>query len=309
MRGRVLFVLAVTTLLLLAPRAYAANFFFTSKNPVDGTNNVNAAGALVLSGPIVPGDYDRMLARMAAEPDRYLAENSIILASDGGDVREALRIAKLAKSLFATVYVGPFYGPCVSACFFIYSAANVRLAAGDRILGIHRPYVPDAQFATLSPADAEKVQTAILASARRYLQENNVPAYLIEEMFRRASNDVYWLSPRDVTYLGERSRWFDQYLVAKCSWNDRVEQAALRGDSEYEAPFKGMMACLDRVTRPAARRALFRAFRQEAARKGDSPDLTSIRAAVTTEGVLTKLPRCHEKGTVDPTTDECPDFK
>lgn len=309
MRGRLLLGVAGTTFLLLGSPVFAADFFFTNKNPVDGANNVNAAGALVLSGPIVPGDYDRMLARIAVEPDQYLVENSIILASDGGDVREALKIAKLVKSLFATVYVGPAYGPCVSACFLIYSAANVRFSTGGRLLGIHRPYLPNAQFAAFSPTDAEKIQTTILSRARAYLRQNEVPTYLVEEMFRRASNDVYWLSPRDISELGERSRWFDQYLVAKCGWDNRVEQAALHGVQAYSEPFRRMMACFDRVTRPAARRALFDALRRESTRRGNSRDLTSIRAAVATEDLVKKLPRCHEKGTIDPTTDECPDFK
>jgi hypothetical protein len=298
------------SIVLLASPAQAAKFFYTTKSPMAGAEVFNSAGALVLSGDIVEGDYDRLLSVLSKDVDRYLVNNTIVLASNGGDVSEALKIAKLIKSLLATVVVGPFSGPCVSACFLIYAGSNIRMAAGDDVLGIHRPYIVQSQMAALPPLEAESAENRVLRETRGYLQENNVPIYLVEEMFRRASNDVYWLSAQDIEELGTRSHWFDQYLVAKCGWDTGIERDLFRGDEQNGHRYGVMMACLNGITRPAARKALFLAFKTEVDREGDRVD-PRIRLAYTTEytmNIMKKMPQCHLKGVSDQTTDECPDF-
>ena len=121
-----------------------------------------------------------------------------------------------------------------------------------------------------------KTQNQVLKQAREYLQDNNVPAYLIEEMFRRSSNDVYWLSANDLAQLGYRSPWFDQYLVAKCNW---------KGKTPVDVESREASWCRLSFTIPAAHKALVQAFNEP-----------FDRARKMLEGV----PRCHKKGTVDP---------
>lgn len=244
--------------LLLTSNAFAAKFFY-------------ADGSIVLSGNIVPGDYDRMLWLMSINTEAYLKTNRIILASDGGDVTEALKLAKLVNSLLATVWVSPKYGRCVSACFLIYVSGNSRFVEGHDTLGIHRPYLDDARLAALSPADARQTENMILKSARSYLEEHEVPNYLIEEMFRRASNEVYWLSPEDITQLGEYSRWFEQYLVAKCGY---------RKDYQDQESYMRLFACQGKATLPTARKVLREAMELAAARKDKSQELEGIRGAL-----------------------------
>ena len=210
--------------LLLTTNAFAAKFTY-------------ADGSILLSGDIVPGDYDRMLWLMSVNTEQYLRTNRIFLASDGGDVAEALKMAKLVNSLLATVWVSPRYGRCVSACFLIYVSGNSRVIEGHDTLGIHRPYLEDARLAALSPADARRTENMILKTARDYLEEHEVPNYLIEEMFRRASNEVYWLSFEDITQLGQYSRWFEQYLVAKCGY---------RKDDQDRESYRRLFACQDK---------------------------------------------------------------
>jgi hypothetical protein len=219
-------------------------------------------GLLLFSGEIVPGDYGRLLAKILSTQEDFFTTNEIILASNGGDVREAIKIAKLVKSLYSTVVVGPATGRCISACFLIYAAANERESDNEQLIGIHRPYIVDQELASMSPFEAEREQNKVLAQAREYLKGNGVPDYLIEEMFRRSSKDVYWLSADDLTRLGFQSPWFNQYLVAKCDW---------KGTFPWQEHRLEVITCRKRFTEPAATEALLKAVNEYVGQYGPLP--------------------------------------
>jgi len=204
-------------------------------------------GPLVISGEIMPGDYDRLLAKIHGDENRFLAQNKIILASDGGDVAEAIKIAALIKSLFSEVIVGPLTGRCVSACFFIYAAAEQREADGERLIGINRPFLIDS--------DAAAAESKALMEVRAFLKANDVPGYLVEEMFKHASDDAYWLSADDEKNLGFRSPAFNRYLRTKCAWDDAIERDAYAGKRSID-DLQQMLDCRARVTNADARKAL-----------------------------------------------------
>jgi hypothetical protein len=243
-------------LLLVSMPCAGAEIFYMDHDSVTG-QYVGPTGPLVFSGEIEPGDCDRLLSKILEDQTRFLAQNKIILASDGGDVSEALRIGKLIKSLFAGVIVGPLTGRCVSACFFIYAAAGQREADGERLIGINRPFVVDPEAESAPPVDAN-VESKALTQVRAYLQENDVPNYLVNEMFKRASDDAYWLSADDEKNLGYRSSWLNQFLTAKCAWDDKIEQEAYAGKRPID-DLKQMLTCRARVTQEAAHKALLHA--------------------------------------------------
>ena len=249
-------------LLLVSMPGVGAELFYMDHNPF--TNEyMGPTGPLVISGEIIPGDYDRLLSRILEDEDRFLSQNKIILASDGGDVVEALKIAQLIKSLFTEIIVGPLTGRCVSACFFIYAGANQRGTDGERLIGINRPYIANSE--AVSAPDAAIAESSGLARVRAFLRENTVPDYLIDEMFRRASDDAYWLSADDEKNLGYRSPAFSRYLMKKCAWDDEVERATYAGKRPMDA-LKQMMKCRTRVTQDAARQALVLVSKERAAR-------------------------------------------
>jgi hypothetical protein len=254
--------LCKAALLLVSMPCVGAEFFYMDHNPF--TNEyVGPTGPLVISGEIVPGDYDRLLSRILEDEDRFLSQNKIILASDGGDVGEALKIAQLVQSLFTEVIVGPLTGRCVSACFFIYAAANQRGTDGERLIGINRPYITNSE--AVSAPGAAIAESVALARVRAFLRENAVPNYLIDEMFRRASDDAYWLSTDDEKTLGYRSPAFARYLIKKCAWDDDVERAVYAGKRPMDE-LKQMMKCRSRVTQDAARQALVPVSKERVAR-------------------------------------------
>jgi ATP-dependent protease ClpP protease subunit len=230
---------------------------------------VGPTGPLVISGEIAPGDYDRLLSKIMDDESRFMLQNEIILASDGGDVAESMKIGALVRSLFTGIVVGPLTGRCVSACFFIYAAAGQREADGARLIGINRPYLVDSDAAS-SKTDPSMAETRALMQVRAFLSENAVPTYLVEEMFRHASDDAYWLSADDEKNLGHRSPSFDRYLKAKCAWEDGMERDVLAGKRSVD-DFKQMLKCRAVATQADAHKALSQAVTNRRAAPMPSP--------------------------------------
>jgi hypothetical protein len=251
-------------LILFGTPVFGADFFYMDHDPFTD-RYVGPVGPLVISGEIMPGDYDQLLSKITGDENRFLALNKVILASDGGDVAEALKIARLVKSLYSEVIVGTLTGRCVSACFFIYAAANQREVNGERLLGINRPFIADAEKAPAPPPDEAIVESRALMQVRGFLRENKVPDYLVDEMFRRASDDAYWLSADDQKNVGFRSQSFNQFLAAKCAWNDQIERETFSGKRSID-DLKQMMRCRYRATQEAARQALVLARTEKAVR-------------------------------------------
>ena len=229
--------------------ASSAEVFYLDHDAFTG-NFVGPVGPLVLSGDIEPGDYDRLLAKIAADQARFLTQNKIIVASAGGDVREALRIAALIEALHSSVSVGPLTGKCAGACFFIYVAAGARGADGEHLLGISRAERNDA-------TPASPVQEKAL---REFLTAYGVPGYLAEEMFRHADDDTYWLTAQDQANLSAKSPAFASYLAAKCAWDEALERDANAGRRPI-ADLQPMWTCRERVTRTDAHDALAAALK------------------------------------------------
>ena len=264
--------------LLLSMSCRGAEIFYMDHDPVTD-RYVGPVGPLVISGEITPGDYDALLAQILGDENRFLEQNKIILASDGGDMAEALKIAKLVKALYSQLSVGKLTGRCVSACFFIYAAAGQREANGDKLLGINRPFIAnaganagaDADAALLASPGAAVAESAALTQLRGFLKENAVPDYLVEEMFRHASDDAYWLSGDDEKSLGTRSQSFKQFLAAKCAWDDNIERETYAGKRPLE-DLKQLLMCRDRATQDAARQVLLAARQEKSPREQPARD-------------------------------------
>ena len=237
--GTVAFAFAVS--LALGASARGAELFYMDHDAFT-TQYVGAVGPLVISGDIEPGDFDRVLQKIADDQPRFLAQNKIILASQEGDVAEAIKVAALVKSLHAAVSVGPMTGKCVGACFLIYAAAGERVTDGEHLLGVY----------ALGPIGT-------------YLAVNGVPQSLAEEMARHEAARPYWLSAADEQALGVRSPAFAQYLKKNCAWDDTVERSVYAGKRPL-ADFSALLACRTRVTQADARQALAAALKDQALR-------------------------------------------
>lgn len=231
-------------------QGHSMDIAYSKLNPFGGSVPPGSGEGLVLKGEIVPGDYDALLDVIRANPERFWHKTGFILASPGGDVQEALKIARLVKGTYSPVFVGKAAGPCVSACFFIYVSAVTR-EAGPGQLGVHRPYINPSRLSTSSAAAAEVTQDRILRQARAYLEDQNVPTNLIDKMFQRASTEVYWLSTDEIeNQLGRRPPWFEQYLIAKCGLDKQLERDYFQTNNRALLPqILAVESCGDRLSK------------------------------------------------------------
>jgi hypothetical protein len=239
---------------ILAGPTRGAELFYMDHDLLTG-KFVGPVGPLVISGDIEPGDYERLLGKIHADDARFLSQNKVIVASNGGDVREAIKIGLLLQSLYSEVTVGPQTGACIGACFLIFAAADQRATDGEHLIGLHRPSLVDALSSSLSATDATAVEARAMTEVRAFLVANDVPPGLQDEMFRRSTDEVYWLSDADEKAMGFRSPSFLRYLKANCAWDDAVEREALAGKRPF-ADLAPLQACQARVTQADARKAL-----------------------------------------------------
>lgn len=176
----------------------------------------NGREHLVLSGPIVSGDAAQFKRMVSADPARFL-RNTLILDSPGGEVREAMEMAKLFRRLLVTVNVFP-PAHCASACFLLYVGAPARYATGVPMaaLGVHRPSYSKSGVSMQSPDQADRAHSTAFNSMSKWLQEQLVPQDLIDLLLARPSTDIYWLTVDDVNRLGSRAPWYEEWVLARC---------------------------------------------------------------------------------------------
>jgi hypothetical protein len=237
---------------VFSPSASALEITYSNLNPFSGS--IAIGEGLLLRGEIVPGDYEYLLEVIRRDQDRFWRSTGFVLASPGGDIQEALKIARLIKGTYSTVFVGKATGPCVSACFFIFSAAT-RREASTRTLGIHRPYIHPRRLLSMSAHEAETLQRNALWQARSYLEDQDVPTSLIDKMFQQASTEIYWLSRDEIQeQLGRRPPWYEQFLIARCGLNKSLERKYF---SAYDETIIDQLVAVDscgvRLSNPEAR--------------------------------------------------------
>jgi hypothetical protein len=272
--------MALAAMALPAAGALAAEIFYLDRDAFSN-QYVGPVGPLVVSGEIVPGDYAQLLARIAADQNRFLEQNKLILASSQGNAEEAMKIARLVESLYTSVSVGPLTGRCAGACFLIYAAAAERGTDGENLLGVSRPGLAESQWAAMPTAEAALLEDGMQATVRTFLSDHEVPPDIVDEMFARPPTDVYWLSEQQERELSPRSPAFAKFLKDKCGWSEDLERAVYQGQLDE---FKKLTDCRLRTIQPEARKALAQAL------KDSSP-----AGAAATAAAATRAPAARKK--------------
>jgi hypothetical protein len=109
-------VLRIVLALSVSMPAVSAKLFYMDHDAFMG-KYIGPTGPLVISGDIARGDYERLLAKIEDDEDRFLSQNKIIVASTAGDMSEGMKISKLIKALHSEVSVRPLTGNCVGRAF------------------------------------------------------------------------------------------------------------------------------------------------------------------------------------------------
>jgi len=205
---------------LLSRSVFALEIKYSNVDPISGEQW--QMSFLTLRGEIRSGDYNYLLDVLLKEPYPFLTNRVLVLSTPGGDVEEAMKIARLVKGVYGHVEVGEAAGKCASAGFLIFASAAIRIAE-SRTVGIHRLYVDPRRLSSLSPSQAVALQNDVFRRARSYLQELQIPTSLIDTMFQRASSEVYWLSRAELeNQIGHYAPWYEEFLIAKCGLDKAV---------------------------------------------------------------------------------------
>lgn len=190
---------------------------------------------IVVRGPIETGDARKVLSALHEANKNVAPLGFLTLASPGGDLREALKIADIVQAAMLPTtnidYARDAHGSndrsgesmsCASACFFIWLAGPnrfVRQEKTGRALGLHRPYFAKDTYTNTDPQTLASKHGDIAQAARQYLERAAVPTRLIEEMLRRPSTDIYWLTIEEENDLAGYAPWFEELLIARCNYD------------------------------------------------------------------------------------------
>ncbi len=275
-RAATLLFICLSALAFPCAHALAAEIFYLDRDAFSNAY-IGPVGPLVLSGEIAPGDYARLLAKIAEDPDRFLGQNKLILASSQGNAEEAMKIARLVKSLYTAVSVGPLTGRCAGACFLIYAAAAERGTDGENLLGVSRPGLAESQWVAMPAPQAALLEDGMQAPVRAFLDDNRVPPDIVQQMFASPPTDISWLSEQQENALTSKAPWFAKFLAEKCGWNEGFERAIYQGRRPAE-DLGTLTACRLRTTQPEARKALAQALKDAQPAK-TPPAAVSVHAA------------------------------
>ncbi len=171
-------------------------------NPSDTAfARVSASGAAMpaeevrvfVSGPITREDVDsaEVMASLLKSGRQKLADNSVWLASDGGDIDAAMELGRLLRKLGVFTRVGK-NDRCLSACVFAFMGGERRTVAGR--LGIHRPFFPFTQ----DTADRQARFRYLQKTVRDYIEELDFPPSLYEAVMVVPPESMHMLVPADL---------------------------------------------------------------------------------------------------------------
>ena len=234
----------------------------------------NNYSCIYLEGNIQAGDFEQIkpqleakLFNFYAESHRVFSKNAeytftehqnfdasktenfqsfrVFISSGGGDLSEAIKIAKLIREFELTVSI-PMSKKCISACFFIYSGAVTRLVSDKaEVVGIHTPYFDKNVFKELSQKEADALYRTKIAETYKQLELFNVPKKFIAIMKNTPSDEIYYLNLNEVADLAMDPIFRERLLASlkKITFDEgaksgisnlTIKEFQLRAINEYE---------------------------------------------------------------------------
>jgi hypothetical protein len=172
---------------------------------------------LSMRGEIDVGDGQRFRQFVLEHRERFIDQGGrVALVIDGGDVEEALHLGELLRDALVEAWLPDASRTrCVSACFFVFAHCVSRRAVPESV-GLHRPYFEARALASASPDAVRRRYQRLQEELRARLTQLGVPVALIEIQQALPAGEVYRLTEADLSRLGVRQPWFDDYLAARC---------------------------------------------------------------------------------------------
>jgi hypothetical protein len=204
-------------------------------------------GVLILEGKIETGDYISVRNFLSEASNFKKMSGEVFLASQGGNVSEALEIGYLIRHLrlstdapsrpppterssgsgviLSTDLADRRHYQCSSACFLLYVAGIYRDFIWAGRLGIHHPRLEYKPIGA-TEKDLSVGMVDLRNKIKLYFEEMNVPNKYLDLMFSASSNEVRWISQSEFDadlkgYIPEVRALLD----AKCNSRAGAEQS------------------------------------------------------------------------------------
>jgi hypothetical protein len=173
-----------------------------------------------IEGTVQKGDYEKLRQLVLTKENNGV----VFINSDGGDVREAMKIGALIRGAHISISV---IDKCNSACFIIYSSAVERSHNGASF-GLHRPFYEKEKYKLLSPMIAQEAYADLEQGFKSYLLKNRVPIYAVDKLMMLSSNDAWVVRGEEMERLiGRKDAAYEELLIAKCGSLSESEAADL----------------------------------------------------------------------------------
>ena len=149
--------------------------------------------AIVLSGDVVPGDADKVIAAADQANSLGMLVSAVRLDSPGGSLVEGIKLAAAIQAgKVATVVVRG--ATCASACFIAFAAGAEKYVSYGARVGVHGASLPNSS----GPVDAPAGTVAMA----KIIKELGVPPAIIGQMVVTPHDQIVWLSPFDLQSMG-----------------------------------------------------------------------------------------------------------
>lgn len=229
-------------------------FFISSVAFSSDINYIKSDSYILINGEIKKGDFEKFVN---ATLEGGVRVKYVYLASNGGNVDEALRIGRFIRAIgystkapFAMPYP-PKYDlkklrplcpkdipvtkqecTCMSSCVFLYLAGVER--EGD-FLGVHRAFLNHKDLRQLSLENSKRAGEVISAGVNKYLLEMKSPLSLIDKVNANSSGEIEILSNEYVEkYLSGVSPDYQEWLIAKCGDRDEYSNLISTSPEQYK---------------------------------------------------------------------------
>jgi hypothetical protein len=195
----------------LEAAAAVAIILFSAARVESAEVRLGGSGELVMEGKIEVGDYDRFRSALLGINN----SSDLFLASPGGDLGEAIKIGRLVRRMKISTTIptrpvrekivarhglkDPKNYTCASACFFVFVAGIYRSSdfIGEPILGIHKPYLSEADLRGLSSDQAVSSANGIKRAVEGYLKEMGIPGKYADQMHSIPRDEIHWISDEE----------------------------------------------------------------------------------------------------------------
>ena len=203
---------------------------------------------MILEGKIESGDYITV-RNFLSEPSNFKKmTGEVFLASQGGNVSEALQIGYLIRHLQLSTDApsrppptvrssggeiirpldlsNPRHYHCASACFLLFVAGVYREFIWAGRLGIHHPQIEQKSIGA-TEGDLSTARVEMQDKIKRYLEEMNVPNKYLEFMYSTPPNEVHWITQSE--FDSDLKGYIPQVqaiLDAKCNSRPLIERSS-----------------------------------------------------------------------------------